>query len=162
LQELQQTQTDYFSLFGHSNYLIYRTVPGMFVTPSPPYPDRPFRRLLHRGTELMKRKIYTTLGALSLVFFMFTAQGCFYGPGGGWGGGGYGGGYPTYAYGPSMFGPAYVGGHPWGYDHYGFAHGYGHDYVGHGYVGHGYAAGHGVAGGHAVAHEAHGAAPHRG
>jgi hypothetical protein len=98
----------------------------------------------------MKRKIYTTLGALSLVFCLFTAQGCYYGPGGGWGGGGYGGyghGYPTYAYGPSMFGPAFVGGHPWGYDH-SFAHGY--------------AGPHGFVGGHAVAHEAHGDAHHRG
>ena len=110
----------------------------------------------------MKRKILTALGALSLVFCMFTTQGCFDGPGWGYPGYGYGGGYPTYSYG-SWYGPAYVG-HPVGYG--GWAHdGRDHDGWGHeGFEGgHGDAAGHGGGGGgHVFAHSAHGGGSHRG
>jgi len=108
----------------------------------------------------MKRKILMTLGALSLVFCMFTTQGCYDGPG-------YGG-YGYAADPPAMFGPAYVGhswgpayvGHPWGY---GYAHdGWAHDSWAHGGSGHGNAGGHGYVGAHAVAHEAHGESHHHG
>ena len=70
--------------------------------------------------HFMKRKIPTTLAALSLLFAVVSTQGSQLGGGyGGYYGHGYG--YPTYAYGPSIDGPAYVG-NPWGYgfDTYGF------------------------------------------
>jgi hypothetical protein len=71
----------------------------------------------------MKRKIPTSLAALSLLFAVAATQGSYRGPEYG---GSYGHeystyGYPTYGYGQSIEGPAYVG-NPWGYgfDTYGF------------------------------------------
>ena len=109
----------------------------------------------------MKRKIFMTLAALSLVCCILPMQGCFdYGyPGYGYGGGG----YPAYSsYEPSL-GPGYVYGHPWGYGHDGWAHGgWGHEGFG---GARGYAGGHGGrgdGGGHAVAHSGHSGSQHRG
>jgi hypothetical protein len=61
----------------------------------------------------MKRKILTSLAALSLLFGVASTQGSYMGPGyGGHDGNGYG--YPAYGgYGPSIYGPGYLG--PWGY-----------------------------------------------
>jgi hypothetical protein len=84
----------------------------------------------------MKRKILSSLAALSLLFGVASMQGAHmgqgfgghYGNGNGYGYGheygygngyGYGYGYPSYGYGPSIVGPAYIG-NPYGYGYDGY------------------------------------------